>query len=81
MLRQALGREVLINRKQAASRVADRDRATPPETISAKLVAFDDKVLVIETPNRQLPVEIIPRNEDISEIKLLAARPRPCARP
>src|SRR5262249_41142087 len=72
LLKDAIGREVIINRKQPAAhdRLDRSDRPNPPETINARLLAFDDKVLVVETPNRQLPVDIIPRNEDIIEIKL-----------
>jgi hypothetical protein len=41
-----------------------------PETIEAKLLSFTETHLVLETNNKQLPVQIIPRNSDITEIKL-----------
>src|SRR5258706_13889395 len=41
-----------------------------PETIEAKLLAFTPEQLVLETNNKQLPVQMIPRNHDITEIKL-----------
>jgi len=66
-LRRAIGHEIIINRK--APPIGDH-RA--PETINAKLIAFDANQLVVQTSNRQLPVQIIPRNADIAEIKLLA---------
>jgi hypothetical protein len=68
MLRRAVGHEIIINRK--APPIADHART--PETITAKLLAFDQNQLVIETNNRQLPIQIIPRGGDIAEIKLMA---------
>ena len=68
MLRRAIGHEIIINRK--APPIADHGRT--PETINAKLLSFDQHQLVVETSNRQLPVQIIPRPGDIAEIKLMA---------
>ncbi|HEV8290292.1 MAG TPA: hypothetical protein VGP94_00145 [Tepidisphaeraceae bacterium] len=77
LLRRAVGHEIIINRKTPP--IADRART--PETINAKLLAFDQNQLVIETSNRQLPVQIIPRNADIAEIKLMAESAAPTTRP
>jgi hypothetical protein len=66
LLEKYLGKPVIINRKQE-SRPGER---TLPETIEAKLLAFTPEQLVLETNNRQLPVQMIPRNHDITEIKL-----------
>ena len=77
LLRRAIGHEIIINRKTAP--VADHPRT--PETINAKLLAFDQNQLVVETGNRQLPVQIIPRNTDIAEIKLLAGSAAPTTQP
>lgn len=66
LLEKYLGKSVIINRKQE-SRPGER---TLPETIEAKLLAFTPEQLVLETNNRQLPVQMIPRNHDITEIKL-----------
>ena len=68
MLRRAVGHEIIINRK--APPIAERART--PETINARLLAFDQNQLVVETNNRQLPIQIIPRSADIAEIKLMA---------
>ena len=78
LLKRCLGQEILINRRPGASR--DPARPATPETISARLLAFDRENLVIETSNRQLPVQIVPRGDDIAEIKLLA-RNAPAVRP
>ncbi len=75
LLRRAIGHEVIINRK--ASPLGDHGRA--PETTNAKLLAFDQNQLVIETGNHQLPIQIIPRNADIGEIKLMADSAAPTA--
>jgi len=66
LLEKYLGKSVIINRKQE-SRPGER---TLPETIEAKLLSFTPDQLVLETNNRQLPVQMIPRNHDITEIKL-----------
>jgi hypothetical protein len=67
LLRRAVGHEIIINRKAPAG-----GEHRTPETINAKLVAFDANTLVVQTDNRQLPIQIIPRNADLAEIKLLA---------
>ena len=67
LLEKYLGTNVIINRKQEP---LAGDRSRMPETIEAKLLAFTADQLVLETNNKQLPVQIIPRNADISEIKL-----------
>jgi hypothetical protein len=66
LLEKYLGKSVIINRKQE-SRPGER---TLPETIEAKLLAFTPEQLVLETNNKQLPVQMIPRSHDITEIKL-----------
>jgi hypothetical protein len=66
LLEKYLGKSIIINRKQE-SRPGER---TLPETIEAKLLSFTPEQLVLETNNKQLPVQIIPRNQDITEIKL-----------
>ncbi|HEV8605987.1 MAG TPA: DUF4139 domain-containing protein [Tepidisphaeraceae bacterium] len=77
LLRRAVGHEIIINRKPPA--LADRVRT--PETINAKLLAFDQQQLVVESGNRQLPVQIIPRNSEIAEIKLMADSSAATTRP
>jgi hypothetical protein len=67
LLRRAVGHEIIINRKAPPG-----GEHRTPETINAKLIAFDANTLVVQTSNRQLPVQIISRNADIAEIKLLA---------
>jgi hypothetical protein len=66
LLEKYLGRPIIINRKQE-SRPGER---TLPETIEARLLAFTADQLVLESNNKQLPVQVIPRNADITEIKL-----------
>lgn len=65
VLRGHVGREILINRRQSGGNEPSR----LPETINGRLLAVDETTLVVETNNRQLPVQIIPRNQDITEIK------------
>lgn len=67
LLEKYVGRNIIINRKQEP---LPGDRTRMPETIEAKLLAFTHDQLVLETNNKQLPVQIIPRNADITEIKL-----------
>jgi hypothetical protein len=67
LLEKYVGKNVIINRKQEP---LSGDRTRMPETIEAKLLAFTHDQLVLETNNKQLPVQIIPRNADIAEIKL-----------
>jgi hypothetical protein len=66
LLEKYLGRPIIINRKQD-SRAGERSL---PETIEARLLAFTADQLVLESNNKQLPVQVIPRNTDITEIKL-----------
>src|SRR3954469_4672812 len=75
LLRRAIGHEVIINRKAPLG-----DHGRTPETINAKLLAFDQNQIVIETGNHQLPVQIIPRNSEIAEIKLMADGTAPMSR-
>lgn len=77
LLRRAVGHDIIINRK--APLIADHART--PETINAKLLSFDDKQLVVETNNRQLPLQIVPRNSEIAEIKLFAGSAAPTTQP
>jgi len=77
LLRRAVGHEIIINRKSPPL----GDQARTPETIHAKLLAFDQNQLVLETSNRQLPIQIIPRNAEIAEIKLMADSAAPTTRP
>jgi hypothetical protein len=67
LLEKYLGKNVIINRKQEP---LPTDRTRMPETIEARLLAFTADQLVLETNNKQLPVQVIPRNADITEIKL-----------
>jgi len=67
LLRKYVGRNIIVNRKQEPM-PGDHNRM--PETIEAKLLAVTDSQLVLLTNNKQLPVQMIPRNSDISEIKL-----------
>lgn len=66
LLEKFIGREIIINRKQPP---LEGEKTIRPETIQGKLLAFDEGQILIETSNRQLPVQIIPRNADIQEIK------------
>src|SRR5688500_7602487 len=72
LLRRAIGHEVIINRK-LPGQILPGERTRPPETINARLLGFDQHQLVVETNNRQLPIQIIPRGPEISEIKLMAS--------
>ncbi|HEY7117611.1 MAG TPA: DUF4139 domain-containing protein [Tepidisphaeraceae bacterium] len=78
LLERYVGKNIIINRKQDP---LPGDRTRMPETIEARLLAVTADHLVLETNNKQLPVQIIPRNQDITEIKLfdlktgLATRP------
>ena len=77
ILRQYVGRDILVNRRQSGP----GEQARLTETINARLLAFDDKVIVLHTTNRQLPIQIIPRDRDITEIKLTQATTMPVTRP
>lgn len=76
LLKSCLGKEVLVNRKLWGG----DGRTQRIETINARLLGFDERHLVLGTDNRQLPVQIIPRNLDLLEIKLLAKN-APATRP
>jgi hypothetical protein len=67
LLERYVGLPVIVNRKQEP---LPGDRTRTPDTIEGKLLAFTHDQLVIETNNRQLPVQVIPRNQDITEVKL-----------
>lgn len=79
VLKNFIGKQVLINRRQTTGNANEKPR--PPETINATLLGFDERMLVLGTANRQLPVEILPFSADLLEIKLLdpgaTLRPRP----
>ena len=77
LLEKYLGKSIIINRKQEA-RPGER---TLPETIEARLLSFTPDQLVLETNNKQLPVEIIPRDHDITEIKLFELKTGLITRP
>jgi hypothetical protein len=72
LLESYIGRDVLINRKQPGN----GESARHPETINAKLLGFDANSLVLGTTNRQLPIEIIPRSQDVTEVKLVGQSTR-----
>ena len=60
-----IGRDVIINRRTGSQ---EKGAATV-ETTEGTLLSYDGQQYVLQTPNRQLPVEIIPR-DGVSEIKL-----------
>src|SRR5258706_11257321 len=62
-----IGQNIIINRKQEPLK-DDRNHTT--ETVQGKLLAFDGSMYVLQTDNKQLPVQLLPRSADISEIKL-----------
>ncbi|MEZ0268149.1 MAG: DUF4139 domain-containing protein [Phycisphaerae bacterium] len=66
LLAKYVGRSIIINRKQTPL-AADLTRI--PDTIEGKLLAFTPDQFVLQTNNKQLPVQIIPRNADIQEVK------------
>lgn len=67
LLEKYVGKNIIVNRKQEP---LPNDRTRMPETIEAKLLSYTADQLVLQTNNKQLPVQIIPRNSDITEIKL-----------
>jgi hypothetical protein len=67
LLEKYVGKNIIVNRKQEP---LPNDRTRMPESIEAKLLSFTSEQLVLQTNNKQLPVQIIPRNSDITEIKL-----------
>jgi hypothetical protein len=77
ILRNYLSRDIIINRRQPGT----GDAALRPETITGKLLAFDRNSLLIETNNRQLPLEMIPRSPEITEIKFIGPTTRSTSQP
>jgi hypothetical protein len=67
LLQKYVGKNILINRKQEPLK---DDKSHTPETIQGKLLSYDASTFVLQTDNRQLPVEFVPRSADLSEIKL-----------
>jgi len=67
LLGKYLGKTVIINRKTNAD---PRTGVQQYETLEGTLLAYDGGNFVLQTANKQLPVQIIPRGEGISEIKL-----------
>jgi hypothetical protein len=67
LLQKYVGQNIIINRKQEPLQT---DRSRTPETIQGKLLSYDGSTFVLQTDNRQLPVQLIPRTQDLSEIKL-----------
>lgn len=67
LLQKYVGQTIIINRKQEPLK---DDRSHTPETIQGKLLSYDGSTFVLQTDNRQLPIQILPRNPDLSEIKL-----------
>jgi len=67
LLEKYIGKSIIINRKQEP---LPTDHTRMPETIEAKLLSFTTDQLVLQTNNKQLPIQIIPRNHDIAELKL-----------
>lgn len=67
LLEKYLGKSIIINRKLDP---LPGDKTRMPETIEAKLLAFTNEQLVLQTNNKQLPVQVIARGGDIMEIKL-----------
>src|SRR5438874_1058664 len=53
----------------------------PPAGGAGTLLTINQSQIVVETNNRQLPVQIIPRNAEIAEIKLMADSAAPTTRP
>jgi hypothetical protein len=78
LLEKYLGKNIIVNRKQEP---LPNDRTRMPETIEAKLLSYTADQLVLQTNNKQLPVQIIPRNSDITEIKLFDLKDGLSAKP
>ena len=65
LLQKYLDKDVIINR-----RVGAQDKgASAVETTEGTLLSYDGQQFVLQTDNRQLPVQIIPR-DSVSEVKL-----------
>ncbi len=73
MLQRYVGQTILINRKVP--------REEKPETKEGRLLSYDQSHLVIETRNKQMPIEMVPRNGDITEIKLFNVPGRVVTKP
>ena len=67
LLQKYIGHNIIINRKQEPLK---DDRSHTPESIQGKLLSYDGTTFVLQTENKQLPVQLLPRNVDLSEIKL-----------
>ncbi len=67
LLEKYVGQNIIINRRQEPLK---DDKSHTPETIEGKLLSYDGNTFVLQTGNKQLPLQIIPRNADLSEIKL-----------
>jgi hypothetical protein len=67
LLAKYVGHNIIINRKQEPLK---DDKSHTPETIQGKLLSYDGSTFVLQTDNKQLPVQIVPRGADLSEIKL-----------
>lgn len=67
LLQKYVGKQIILNRKQVP--LTD-EKTRQPETIEAKLLSYDGNTYVLQTDNRRLPVELVPRSADITEIKL-----------
>lgn len=67
LLEKYVGKDVIINRRQASN---DKGGAGEVETIEGTLLSYDGSNFVMQTNNKQLPVQIVPRSDSISEIKL-----------
>ena len=67
LLEKYIGQQVIINRRQPPLR---DDKSHQPETIEGRLLSYDVNTFVLQTENKRLPVEMIPRTADITEIKL-----------
>ena len=67
LLQKYIGHDIIINRKQEPLK---DDRSHTPESIQGKLLSYDGYTFVLQTENKQLPVQMVPRNADLSEIKL-----------
>ncbi len=78
LLARYIGRPIIINRRQPP---LPDEKTRSVESLQGTLLAFDQNMYVIQTENRQLPAQMVPRGNDISEIKLfdlpngLVARP------
>ena len=67
LLGKYLGKEIIINRKQ---KPLPDEKTRQPETIQGTLLSYDGSTFVLQTDNKRLPVQLVPRSPDISEIKL-----------